>query len=236
MSSPSTPIDRSASVAQIVARHSETAAVFQRHRIDFCCRGDVTVAQACAGRKEDPEALFGELEQAIRERAGEGPEEPLSTLSTPALLARIVDRHHGYLRRALPRVAPLLGKVTAVHGEHNPKLAALREAFEDLTEMLEPHLDFEEEVLFPKLVRSGGPPASASVDLEEMAKEHLGVGTKLAQLRSLADDFTTPPWGCSSYRALMAELQELEADVLQHVHLENHVLVPRFAAERSLLS
>jgi regulator of cell morphogenesis and NO signaling len=34
----------------------------------------------------------------------------------------------------------------------------------------------------------------------------------------------------------MTELQELEADVLQHVHLENHVLMPRFAGREPALS
>jgi len=28
----------------------------------------------------------------------------------------------------------------------------------------------------------------------------------------------------------MAELDGLEADILRHVHLENHVLAPRFAS------
>ncbi len=233
---PTVSIDRSATVAQIVARHSRTAAVFQRHRIDFCCRGDVTVAQACAG-KEDAETLFAELEIAVRDHVGEEePEQDLMSLSTPALLALIVERHHGYLRRVLPRVTPLLAKVAAVHGEHNPKLRDLRAAFAELGDMLEPHLEFEEEILFPELARPDQPGASASKHLEEMAREHLEVGTKLAQMRALADDFTTPSWGCSSYRALMAELQELEADVLRHVHLENHVLMPRFAGRASLLS
>jgi regulator of cell morphogenesis and NO signaling len=229
-----TTIDHSSTVAQIVLHHPETAAVFQRHRIDYCCRGNVTVAQACAGLNEDPKALFAELERAVRERAVERTEESLLDLSTPALLARIVDRHHGYLRRVLPQITPLLAKVAAVHGEHNRKLEGLREEFAELREALEPHLDFEEEVLFPELASSKALSAAASEHLEAMNQEHLDVGTKLARIRNLADDFTTPPWGCSSYRALMAALEDLEADVLKHVHLENHVLMPRFAGQKSL--
>ncbi len=38
-----------------------------------------------------------------------------------------------------------------------------------------------------------------------------------------------PEWACNSYRALFSELQALETDVLQHVHLENHALRPRFS-------
>jgi regulator of cell morphogenesis and NO signaling len=51
----------------------------------------------------------------------------------------------------------------------------------------------------------------------------------LARMRELADGFRTPEWGCNSYRVLMAELEALEGDILRHVHLENHVLMPRFA-------
>jgi regulator of cell morphogenesis and NO signaling len=39
-----------------------------------------------------------------------------------------------------------------------------------------------------------------------------------------------PEWACTSYRTLLSELAALEGDVLRHVHLENHVLMPRFAA------
>ncbi len=229
-------IDRSATVARIVLDHSETAAVFQRHRIDFCCRGNVTVGEACTSAGTDPEALLAELERAVGERTGGPAEDDLRTFSTPALLARIVDRHHGYLRRAVPRIEPLLAKVAAVHGEHNPKLVGVRGAFVELVGMLAPHLDFEEEVLFPELSTPGGPRGAAQGHLDAMNAEHLAVGTKLAQIRALADDFTTPDWGCNSYRALMAELQNLEADVLQHVHLENHVLMPRFAGKGATLA
>jgi regulator of cell morphogenesis and NO signaling len=56
----------------------------------------------------------------------------------------------------------------------------------------------------------------------------LTVGDLLARIRALTAGFTTPEWGCNTYRVLMAELDGLEADVLRHVHLENHVLAPRF--------
>lgn len=224
-------IDHAATVARIVLDHPETAAVFQRHRIDFCCRGNVAVEEACKGAGTDPGALYAELERAVAARAGEPAEEDLRTFSTPALVARIVDRHHGYLRRAIPRIEPLLAKVATVHGEHEPKLRGVRTAFVELVVLLVPHLDFEEEVLFPELVTAGGPRATALDHLDAMNADHLAVGTKLAELRGLADDFATPDWGCNSYRAVMAELRTLEADVLQHVHLENHVLLPRFARQ-----
>jgi regulator of cell morphogenesis and NO signaling len=225
---PAANVDPSATVAQIVAKHSETAAVFHRHHIDSCSDGDVTIPRACATRGKDPAALLAELERAVHERAAERAGEDLLSLSTPALLARIVDRHHDYLRRALPRIEPLLAKVAAVHGRRDAKLAGLRSTFVELLGLLVSHLAFEEETLFPELAASGHSQASAAGHLHAMVKEHLAVGAKLAQLRGLVDDFRVPAWGCNSYQALMAELEHLEADLLQHLHLEDHVLVPRF--------
>lgn len=228
-------IDRTETVARIVARYPETAVVFRGHRIDYCCRGDVTVMDAFSGRNEDLEALFAELESSIRTTTG-GDAEDVRSLSDAALLARIVDRHHAYLRQALPRIEPLLSRVAEVHGAHNPKLVALRRAVSELSTVLLDHVDFEEELVFPGLVSLGGPRPSAVGHLQAMAREHLDVGMRLAQLRFLADDFTTPSWGCSSYRLLMSELEGLDADILQHVHVENHVLMPRFAGQPSRAS
>ena len=46
-----------------------------------------------------------------------------------------------------------------------------------------------------------------------------------------SDDFTLPEWACNSYRTLFAELKQVESDVFTHVHIENHVLRPRFVAD-----
>ena len=63
-----------------------------------------------------------------------------------------------------------------------------------------------------------------------MHEEHLAVGKVLGRLRTAADDFRLPDWACNSYRALFSELEQLEGDVLRHIHLENHVLRPRLAS------
>ncbi|WP_437641042.1 iron-sulfur cluster repair di-iron protein [Sorangium sp. So ce854] len=215
-------------VANIVLDHSECAQVFQQHRIDFCCRGELSLEQAAKERGVELTALLGQLERAIAERRGDTPG-AMREASTPALIDHIVGKHHAYLREALPFVRPLAAKVARVHGEHNPKLRALDGAVGELSETLLAHLDDEEANLFPAL-RSAG----ASVDpettraLAAMRDEHLAVAKLLGIIRDASDDFALPDWACGSYRALFGELQAIERDVFQHVHLENHVLAPRF--------
>lgn len=220
-------LDRQMTVANIVLRHPETARVFQDRRIDFCCRGGVSLDEACAGRGLDPDAVFAEAERAIAGRSAPSGDTEVARLSTPGLIARIVDRHHGYLRETLPWLLQLSAKVARVHGEHNHRLVDLDAAVQELARHVIPHLDDEEQALFPALM-SGDVDGETQEALARMFEEHLAVGALLERIRTAAEDFTVPEWGCTSYRTLFAELKALETDTLRHVHLENHVLRPRF--------
>jgi regulator of cell morphogenesis and NO signaling len=220
-------LDHSATVARIVTEHPVAARIFQKHGIDYCCHGNVTVPEACPEGRLDSEALFAELEAALAADDA-GPEENPRELSTAALIARIIDRHHGYLRQALPYIAPIMAKVAKVHGPRDANLQQLHDAFRDLAASLGPHLDEEEAVLFPALMARQPDARLVEHELERMKVDHLAVGDLLARIRTLTGGFTTPEWGCNTYRVLMAELDALEADILRHVHLENHVLAPRF--------
>ncbi len=227
-------VDRTSTVAQIALDHPECVHVFRAHRIDFCCRGGLTLEEACAGRGLDARNVLAELEAAVRERIDTG-QDPRG-LPTPQLVEHIVTRHHAYLRKALPFVEQLARKVARVHGEHNPKLLELASLVSDLRETLEPHLDDEERSLFPALTSANPDPVRLAEELRTMHDDHLRVGEMLTCMRTLADDYVAPDWACGSYRALMSELRSIELDTLRHVHIENHVLMPRFATPAGRLS
>lgn len=221
-------LDRAATVAEIVLDHPASARVFRQYRIDFCCRGGMTVAQACEGRGLDTVALFAEIEQAISDRA-RADVDP-RTLATPELVKHIVSRHHDYLRKTLPFVEMLAHKVARVHGPHDPNLEPLAESVAELRAMLEPHLDDEEQSLFPALVADVADAGALSKDLHAAQDDHLRVGESLMRIRALSRDHAIPDWACTSYRTLMRELEAIEVDTFAHIHAENHVLMPRFGS------
>jgi regulator of cell morphogenesis and NO signaling len=218
-------------VATIVLDHPACAPVLQRHRIDFCCAGELTLEAACAARGLDPAAVLGELRTAIAETTNARSRSPadLRELPTPALLTRIVDTHHAYLRRVFPTLAMLAGKVARVHGAREPRLTALASAVDELVGVLGPHLDHEEQVLFPSLLDGRTAAPETAVALEDMARDHHAVALLLDRIHDGSDGFSAPTWACNSYRALVDQLRDLDGDIRQHVHLENHVLRPRFA-------
>ena len=157
------------------------------------------------------------------------PEDP-SRLSGAGLVALIVEEHHGYARRALPYLVALLAKVTACHRSRNAKLSALCDAGEELADSLDASLDVEERDLFPAL--AAGTPAGEDVrrELDDMYRRHREMRLLLVRIRWLADDFAAPAWGGRSYRTLMEELEALEANLLEHIHLERVLLGPRLSS------
>ena len=216
-------------VAQIVLDHSECATVLQKHRIDYCCKGHLPLLEACAERGADPKRVLGDLERAIAKRGETGKELDPRRIPTGELLDHIVRRHHCYLRDTLPFVLPLAEKVARVHGAHNPRLLDVTDAVESLAEMLLPHMDREEQVLFPALASGSPSPALVADELATMYQDHLAVAKVLETLREASEEFAVPEWGCTSYATLFRELSRMVTDTFQHVHLENHVLMPRFA-------
>lgn len=221
-------LDTQSRVADLVLEHPECAPVLQRHKIDFCCRGHLPLGEAAAEKKVTLEGLLGELEHAIATREGRatGP----SQLSTPALIAHLIGTHHAYLRETLPFILGLADKVARVHGAHDGNLVELATHVRRIHDTLIPHLDHEEQVLFPHLLL-GDDPRTIGLELDTMTSEHLEVGQLLETIRTTTRDFALPEWACMSFRTLFAELHHLETDVLTHVHLENHALLPRFTRE-----
>jgi regulator of cell morphogenesis and NO signaling len=213
-------------VAELVLDHSECAAVLARHRIDFCCKGDRPLAEACSDLGLDVSAIVGELETAIARRHPVARPGDPRTLSTRKVITKLIAPHHQYLHRAMPYLKELAGKVARVHGDREPTLRDVASRLDTLVETLRLHLAEEEAVLFPALLE--GREREAIPMLLDMRREHEEVAVMLSELRAAASDYQPPGWACNSYRTLMTELAALEADLFEHVHVENHVLLPRY--------
>ena len=66
--------------------------------------------------------------------------------------------------------------------------------------------------------------------IDRLEQEHESAGKTLAKLREVTTNYTLPPDACPTFKALYDELQQMEADLHQHIHLENNILFPRALA------
>jgi regulator of cell morphogenesis and NO signaling len=215
-------------VADIAAHHPRSIEVFERHGIDFCCGGRRPLEEACREHGAAVEAVAAEIADAA---AREVPEDRVFTdAPLGALLDHIVSRYHASLREDLPRLGRMADKVAEVHGVRHPELRELASVYGGLRDELQPHLDAEEERVFPALRRldeAGTEAADVQGALHALEEEHDRAGDALARLRELSRGFEVPDDGCTTYRALYEGLARFERELHEHVHLENNVLFPR---------
>jgi regulator of cell morphogenesis and NO signaling len=223
-------------VADIAAGAPATIKIFQRHQIEFCCGGRIPLVEACAGLDLDTDAVLAELRaaQSASDASLDWRHQPLS-----ALVSHIQQRYHQPLRDELPRLAAMMNKVVERHGRHLPDtLPRLQATFESLRRELLDHMAKEDAVLFPALadlektgaLTTDGEWGWITQPIEVLEAEHESAGAALAAMRALTDGYAPPEWACPTFRGLYYGLAELERDMHQHVHLENHVLFPRAAA------
>jgi regulator of cell morphogenesis and NO signaling len=221
----------SSTVGQLVAERPERARVFEAFGIDYCCAGRVSLDEACIKRGLDPDQVRARLRDSDATPAAKvEPDWMVTPLSW--LADHIESTHHRLMRAELPRAAALVKKVAAVHGERNPKLAELRQTFEEFSRDLMAHMDKEDAVLFP-LIRSlesesvSGRTSPLERPVRVMMHEHDDAGEALRRMRELTNGFTPPGDACSTYRVMLSALQAIEADLHTHVHKENNILFPR---------
>ncbi|WP_247233382.1 iron-sulfur cluster repair di-iron protein [Telluribacter sp. SYSU D00476] len=221
-------------VGELVTADIRSAEVFKRLGIDFCCNGKRTLAEACDRAGIELPVVLEKLERLpARERLAS---EQFDQWEPDFLADYILNVHHRYLYQNLPFIQPLVQKVATKHGDRYPAMREVLQTFEELSEELVSHLQKEEEVLFPtikSLVAAkqeyGDPTRRAFLNapITVMEHEHDNAGTLLFRLRELTNNYTPAEDACNSHRLMLAKLAELEADLMQHIHLENNILFPK---------
>ena len=214
-------IDPSEHLADLAIRLPGASRVFHRHRLDFCCGGRRSLAEACEAKGLDLAAVRGEL---ARETAS--PEQAdLTQAPLGALVDHIVSHFHEPLHTELPELERMARKVEAVHGDKPGCPLGLGNHLAAVTQSLEQHMAKEEQVLFPMI--RGGQGAGAAGPVLVMEREHDEHAIDLARIRELTGDNVPPPHACTTWRALYLRLDALERDLMDHIHLENNILFPR---------
>ena len=229
-----TPLCATEPVGRMVARNPSLASTLESLKIDYCCGGGKSLAEACSDLGLNKADVLNRLEDVLR-RDTETEDATNWLDQSPAdLCDHIESTHHAFLRAELPRLQELIAKVVAVHGQGHSELGEVQVVFQELCDELHPHMMKEEQVLFPAIRRMEAagralqfPFGSVGNPIHCMEHEHQAAGDALARLRGLTSNYTAPADACTSYRAMLDGLSHLERDLHQHIHKENNILFPR---------
>ena len=237
-SKPQTSEIANKTIGEFVAEDYRTAAVFERHGIDFCCGGQGTLAKVCKEKGLDSGQILSEIEAVRKEPAKRG--ENYAAWELPFLADYIVNTHHVWLKENDPTITAYTRKIADVHGAHHPEVIEIAALFEKIATDMDAHLREEEEVFFPAVKRAaaarkaGQTPAREDrkvikESLEQLKREHEEVGDAIHRIRHLAKGYAIPADVCNTFMVTYQKLQEFEEDLHKHVHLENNILFPKAA-------
>jgi regulator of cell morphogenesis and NO signaling len=230
--------DSGTKIKDIALSNPAARQVLEDARLDYCCGGGKSLHEACLHANVSSEEILNRL----RENAKDTGPDDLNWMAAPLceLTRHIREKHHRYVREAIPRTQALSDKVTAKHGSHHTELADVGKLFAEVGREMIMHMQKEEQILFPYIdALEGAVNAHGSVEppffqtvknpVHTMMQEHDAAGDLVRQIRVLTSEYTLPrdACACTSFKALYESLREFEADLHQHVHLENNVLFPR---------
>lgn len=214
---------RTQTLGDIASAMPAATRVFLRHKLDFCCRGQRTLSDACAQAGLDAEHIVQEIDE---ERGREDDLLRWESRSQAELADHIEAHYHAALRRDLPPLIEAARRVERVHASKPAVPAGLADHLTQFWNEMESHMRKEESVLFPML-RSGAAGQAVYMPVRVMQQEHEDQGRNLARIRQLTGDLEVPAHACATWTALYDGLANLEVELMQHIHLENNILFLR---------
>ena len=233
-------------VGEIVALDYRAAAVFEKYGIDFCCKGNIPVDEACERKHVFTEDVMRELKLLLTGSDNTG--DDFASWSPAYLADYIEQKHHSYVTEKTPVILRFLDKLSSTHGHRHPELLEINRLFSDSAVELAMHMKKEETILFPLIrkMKMSAPdvmpehPLTIGIiqsPIAVMMEEHDHEGDRFRMIDALTNHYQPPADACNTYKATYALLQEFENDLHLHIHLENNILFPKAVQmERELMN
>ncbi len=222
-------------LSQIVNEQHQTATVFEKYSLDYCCKGKRSLQQACSESHIPVEEVVAELQNIYAVKTNEL---DFNKIKLYQLADYIVYKHHNYVKKEMPQILSYLEKVASKHGNRHNELYKISELFVELSNEMTHHMHDEETILFPRikqLEQYGFEPIPYDIKYFEylqlpiidMSDEHEIAGSIMAEIKKLTNNYSAPADACTTYKLLFASLQAFEIDLHHHVNLENSILFPK---------
>ncbi len=224
-------------IGEIVARDFRNAEVFNKYNLDFCCGGEKTLEQVCKEADVNVQNVRNDLEK-VKTNSTNSAMNRFNQWEPDFLVDYIINNHHSYVKKSLSEMPQYVEKVGQAHGETHPETIQISKLFHQLGQELASHLQKEEHILFPTIkklvafkkgqdVNFNFPINHIHQPMRMMEMEHDTAGNILKEIRRLSNDYKLPDDACATFEMVYNFLQEFEADLHQHIHLENNILFPK---------
>jgi regulator of cell morphogenesis and NO signaling len=227
------------STGQIAVEVKEAIPVFEKYGIDYYPEGNRSLKNACLAAGAPLEEVESELKKIeLVSPEQDTPERDWNKETMASLIHYLVQVHHTKTRLELDHIEKELAGLN--EGNKEPaELGVIRTLFLKLDDEFREHLQAEEELVFPYLIRAEramqrGEQAvktfqnfnSFSNPIRDILFEHGMMDREFKQIEKLTFLFFQENGG-EHFRNLVLAFKELEKDNEKHIRLENNILLKR---------
>ena len=205
-----------------------------------CSDRYVDLSTAAKAQKAPVEAVIAALDEAIPPETSSRIICDWTSVSSVQIVDYILDRHHTFMKRQMPKIEQLLDQaIEQPQPDQLPQsLRSLKTVFDRFATDIDAHIIMEEQTLFPwvrqswRLRQDGRKPSPTpwtswqEHPLYQMEYEHERVREALSSMSELTDDYALPRGANRVVEQLYSALAELDADLREHIRLENDYLWP----------
>lgn len=238
-------VSQEKTVTQLVIENTYVARILSKYGINVCGQEDLTLFSAC----EINNLNYDEISQEILNFTQYPlPNANIENWELSKILHYVIEHHHQYTRDALIIIKDVSEKVLKKHYNNYPELARIYQLIHQSQIELLPHMMKEEKLLFPAIEslieadkKNRSQPGLKANAIDKpifiLELEHKEAEDTFIEIRDLTHDYEVPDWACDSFRVLFILLEELEADLIYHMKIENEVLFPKaYELEKKLMN
>lgn len=218
---------------EIVTQFSKASQILDKFRIGFCCGENRPIIDAINENHLNEKIVLSKINQLYLDSQMDKVQNiNWAIYSLHQLISFILEKHHGYLYKTLPELSRFTAKILKIHGAKHPELQQIYNLYNDFKIEIEQHVIKEEEVVFPLIVQYEKKPSREQLQnlkriFLTLETEHLTNTEILRTIREVTNNYQPPKDACLTYQLTFIKLQELEVDLMKHMHLENDILLKR---------
>lgn len=223
-------LNENTSIGSLVSKAPESAKIFEKLGLDYCCKGNKILKEACDEKKLNVVEVLGMLKELSR------PNVPMNwdRMTLKEIVMHIANTYHTPTKQELQRINQLIEKIKNKHGKRYPYISDLHNVFEQMKTSLLKHMEEEEQIVFPLVISLED---NKEVHHEELKKylsfldnDHLETGEALERIKNLTNGYIPPSAACMTHIVMLNSLERLERNLHEHIHKENQILFPRAKA------
>ncbi|MCC6817189.1 MAG: DUF542 domain-containing protein [Saprospiraceae bacterium] len=231
------PIIKSKSISEWISDDYRASDIFKKYGIELCSNGDITLLEICEQNGISYENILQELETLKRKN-----QRHLNCEDWEAdrLIYHIMDTHHHYVNTNMDPILHYADETIKIHGDTHPELLRVRSLFKLFVVEFRKHLKEEEEKVFPYILNlviaksiGSDKPSGEIFQINNpekgMKDDHHLAKDLVSKIREVTNNYLLPDDVCNTFKVFYNKLEEFEADLITHIHLEDKILFPKIA-------